>query len=109
MKKLILFGLVAGVASLTGFASTDTPALWKSKCAKCHGAEGAGDTKMGKKLKITDMTTVDVQAKFTDEAIFASMKEGVINEKGKKRMKPVKGLSDEEMQALIPFVRGLVK
>jgi len=33
----------------------------------------------------------------------------VTNEKGKKKMVPIEGLSEEEMQAMIPHVRGLVK
>ena len=34
---------------------------FKAKCAACHGASGAGDTTMGKNLKLRDMASPDVQ------------------------------------------------
>ena len=27
---------------------------WENHCAKCHGADGSGNTKIGKKLKLKD-------------------------------------------------------
>jgi len=109
MKNPTIILVLSSVLTLSAYAAVDGAAIWDSQCAKCHGADGAGDTKMGKKLKITNLTDAAVQAKFTDDAIVTSIKEGVTNEKGKKKMVPIEGLSEEEMQAMIPHVRGLVK
>ena len=55
-------------AALTSTAlAADAAANWENQCAKCHGPDGKGDTKMGKKLAIADLTDAKVQAKFTDE------------------------------------------
>lgn len=40
----------------------DTPeALYKAKCATCHGAHGAGDTDKGKKTRARDFGSAEVQ------------------------------------------------
>lgn len=35
--------------------------LYKSKCAICHGADGSGQTPMGKSLKMRDLRSDEVQ------------------------------------------------
>lgn len=98
---------VAG-AALAAFAA-DASANWTEHCAKCHGASGKGDTKMGKKLSISDLTDAKVQAKFTDEQAMKAMKEGVKDKDGKVTMKPVEGLGEAEMKALVGQVRSFKK
>ena len=99
--------------TLTGAAlstyGADAPTNWKEHCAKCHGEEGKGDTKMGKKLGIADLTDAAVQAKFTDEQAFKAMKSGLTDDKGKTTMKAAEGLSDTELKALVPFMRAMKK
>lgn len=109
MKKTLLISLLVVSSSLVGYAATDAVAVWNDKCAKCHGADGAGDTKMGKKLRIRDLTDAAVQATFTDEAICKAVTEGVKDDSGKSKMKPVEGMSDDEVKAMIPVVRGFQK
>jgi mono/diheme cytochrome c family protein len=94
-----------------GFAAlaADTPTLWTEHCAKCHGPDGKGQTKMGKKLGLRDLSDAAVQAKFTDEQIFKAMKSGLTDDQGKTVMKAVEGLTDGEMKALVVYVRGLKK
>ncbi len=94
--------------ALTGFAA-DAATNWTDQCAKCHGATGKGDTKMGKKLSIADLTDAKVQAKFTDEQACKAIKEGLKDESGKTTMKAVEGLSDEDVKALVAHVRTLKK
>jgi cytochrome c553 len=108
--KLLRYGLVmvfAGVAS--SLSAADAATNWKEHCAKCHGDNGKGDTKMGKKLSIRDVSDPAVQAKFTDEDAMKAMKEGIKDKAGKVAMKPVEGISADEMQALVKYVRGLKK
>jgi cytochrome c553 len=95
-------------ATLTGFAA-DAATNWADQCAKCHGPTGKGDTKMGKKLSIADLTDPKVQAKFTDEQAGKAIKEGIKDESGKTTMKPIEGLSDDDIKALVAYVRTLKK
>ena len=103
-----LLALAAASAALTAFGA-DAAANWKEHCSKCHGDSGKGDTKMGKKLSIADLTDSAVQAKFTDEAALKAMKEGVKDKSDKQVMKPAEGLADADLQALVAFVRTLKK
>lgn len=103
----IMVAMLAGSAFVARGA--DAKANWGEHCAKCHGDDGRGDTKQGKKLSIASLADPKVQAKFTDDEAFKSMKQGVKDDKGKVRMKAIEGLSDAEMKALVPFVRALKK
>lgn len=107
MKKRLPLFLLLIVGTAVGGYAADADAIWADTCKKCHGANGNGDTKMGKKLKIGDYTTAEGQAEFTDEEAFNAIKEGIKDENGKTRMKPSKDLTDEEINALVQYVRGL--
>jgi mono/diheme cytochrome c family protein len=91
-----------------GFAA-DAATTWSDQCAKCHGADGKGDTKMGKKLGIADLTDAKTQAGFTDEQAAKAIKEGLKDKSGKTTMKAIEGLTDADIKALVPYVRGLKK
>jgi cytochrome c553 len=107
--KIATLATALFVAALASVSAADAKENWEKNCAKCHGADGKGDTKMGKKLSIADLTDAKVQAKFTDEDAFKAMKSGRADASGKITMKAIEGLSDDEMKALIPLVRGLKK
>lgn len=108
IQPLALLALaLAGVALVASAADAGTN--WKEHCAKCHGDGGKGDTKMGRKLSITDLTEAKVQERFTDEQAFKAMKEGIKDKDGKQTMKPAEGLSEADMKALVGYVRGLKK
>jgi cytochrome c553 len=85
----------------------DVPKLWTKHCKKCHGTDGKGLTKMGRKLKANDYTDPKVQAKFTDEEALKLTLEGIINkDSGKEIMKPYKEkLSEDEAKALVQYIR----
>ena len=104
--KLLAF--ILGSAALACYGA-DAAANWADQCAKCHGASGKGDTKMGAKLGIADLTDAKVQASFTDEAAFNAVKMGVKDKNGKVTMKAIEGLTDDEIKALIPVVRSFKK
>ena len=108
--KLPRYLLVLTVVGVAGpIIAADVIANWKEHCSKCHGDDGKGNTKMGRKLSISDLSDAAVQAKFTDEDALKAMKEGVTDKAGKVQMKPVEGVSAEEMNALVKYVRGLKK
>ena len=109
MKKnhVLAAVLILGTASVLSAATPQ--ANWDEHCAKCHGADGKGETKMGKKLSIHDFTDAKVQAEFTDEQAFDAMKKGLTDKSGKTTMKPIEDVSDADLKALIPFVRAFKK
>jgi cytochrome c553 len=107
MKKILALALVCvGCMAVAAWAA-DAKSNWDDNCAKCHGADGKGDTKMGKKLHIGDFTDAKMQAGFTDEQAFKAVKEGLKDQDGKTRMKAIEGLSDDDITALVKYVRGL--
>ena len=87
----------------------DVKETFEKQCVKCHGAEGKGDTKMGKKIAAADFTDPKVQEKFTDEQMFKAIKEGIKDQEGKIKMKPAENVTDDEIKALIKLVRAFKK
>jgi cytochrome c553 len=76
MKKLLmvmavivtasLFVLAPKTSSATGSAG-DGAATFKAKCAGCHGADGSGNTPYGKREKLRDLGSAEVQAQSDDQ------------------------------------------
>jgi cytochrome c553 len=89
--------------------AADAKALYEKDCAKCHGADGKGETKMGKKLGAKDYTDPKVQAELKDDAAFKAIKEGLKDKDGKVLMKPAEGTSDDDIKALVAYMRSLKK
>jgi cytochrome c553 len=108
MKKIILMATVLGLAATLSSKAADAKENWDTLCAKCHGAEGKGDTKMGQKLGCKDLTDAKVQADLKDEAAAKAIKEGLKAGDGKTLMKPFE-LTDEEIKALVAYTRTLKK
>ncbi len=96
------------MAALSARAA-DGKALYEKDCAKCHGADGKGETKMGKKMGAKDYTDAKVQAELKDEAAIKAIKEGLKDKEGKVLMKPVEGASDDDIKALVAHMRTFKK
>ena len=109
MKKTLVLMLGIAAAAVLSASAADVKENWDKQCSKCHGPDGKGDTKMGQKLGIKDLTDAKVQAEFKDDKAFKSIKEGVKDSEGKTKMKPAEGLSDDEIKALVAHVRTLKK
>ena len=83
---------------------------WTKLCASCHGKDGAGHTKAGKKLDVKDLTDAAYQKTFKDDEAFGSLKNGMKTTDGTDKMKPfAEKLSDDEIKALVTYVRTLAK
>jgi cytochrome c6 len=107
MKTALLLAPIILCAGAT-FAA-DAAGNWSQHCASCHGKDGSGATTMGKKLGVKDYRDAKVQGEFTDAKAAQLIKDGVA-EGGKDKMKPFKDkLSDEEIKALVAYVRSLKK
>lgn len=110
MKKLIAIAMIAGLAGAFQAQAADAKENWEKHCAKCHGTEGKGDTKMGQKLGVKDYTDAKVQEKLKDEEMTKATKEGVKDAEGKVKMKGfADALSDDEIKALVKHIRSLKK
>jgi mono/diheme cytochrome c family protein len=108
MKRVYVavFTLVTALAvvlslSLSAHAQNASEALFKSKCAACHGPDGTGSA-TGKKLGAHDFTTAEVQ-KMTD----AQLTDTITNGKGK--MPAYKSLKPEDIKGLVAYIRTLKK
>jgi mono/diheme cytochrome c family protein len=109
MKKLIMLTIAAMAAATLSARAGDAKALYEQSCLKCHGAEGKGDTKMGQKLGVKDYSTAAVQDALKDDAAFKSIKEGLKDADGKTLMKPADGIADEDIKALVAYMRTFKK
>lgn len=109
MKLTILAAFGLSAAAATSALAGDAAANWTKDCMQCHGKTGAADTKMGQKLQAKDLTDPKVQASFTDAQAATAIKEG-IKENGKTKMKAFGDkLSDDDVKALVAYVRSLKK
>lgn len=101
MKRILAFTALLALP-LPAF-SDDAAAVYKAKCAMCHGATGAGDTPMGKKLAVKPLGSPEVQ-KNSDDKLHQ------IIAKGSGKM-PAFGakLSDEQVKQLVALVRAFAK
>jgi cytochrome c553 len=107
-KSLTLTIAIIAVSALTAGAA-DAKANYEKDCAKCHGADGKGQTKMGQKLGAKDYTDAKVQAEMKDDAAFKAIKEGLKNKEDKQLMKPAEGLADADIKALVAHMRTFKK
>ena len=108
MKKNILT-LALFVAAAASISAAEAKENWEKHCQKCHGADGKGQTKMGRQSGVKDYTDSKVQAELKDENAIKIIKEGIV-EKGKKKMDPYGDkLSDDEIKALIAYIRAFNK
>jgi len=98
------------LAAFTGASlAAEVKENWEKHCQKCHGPDGKGQTKMGRQSGVKDYTDPKVQEELKDENAVKIIKEGIV-EKDKKKMDPYKDkLSDEEIKALITYIRAFKK
>jgi mono/diheme cytochrome c family protein len=84
-------------------AEEKTAALYRQKCAACHGADGKGQTPAGKSLGVRSFLSPEV-VKSSDADLA-----GVI-EKGKDKMPAYgKSMKPEEIRAMVVYLRTLAK
>ena len=104
-----MFSMALLVASAVSVRAADAKENWEKNCAKCHGPDGKGKTKMGEKLAVKDYTDAKVQDGLKDDAMTKAIKEGV-KDGDKTKMKGFgDALSDDEIKALVKFVRDFKK
>jgi cytochrome c6 len=94
--------ILLALFSTYSFAET-TPDTYKAHCSACHGLKGAGDTMIGKNLKLRPLGSDDVQTESNEEL-------ANIISKGKNRMPSFeRKLSKEQIADLVKYIRSLKK
>jgi len=84
-------------------ADEKSAALYKQKCAACHGVDGKGETPTGKAMKVQSFADPEV-AKMSDDELAAAI------EKGKGKMPAYgKSMKPDEIKAMVAYVRSLAK
>jgi mono/diheme cytochrome c family protein len=91
-------GILAIAVSALGTASTaaaaDGAAIYAKECARCHGADGTGDTPVGKAMKVTPL------AGNSQEEVVAFVRSS------SKHKAPSGKLSDDDLAAVATKVAG---
>ena len=100
--KLLALGAIVlvGTLSLVGAEKPDGAALFAKRCAACHGLDGKGLSEK----KTPDFTDPKWQASFKAADYEVKLKER------RDRTDPpasVAGLKDEEIQAIVAYIRTL--
>ena len=109
INPIILAVTISLAVTAPSALGADAKGNWEKHCLKCHGADGKGNTKMGKQSGVKDYTDSKVQAEMKDENAVKIIKEGIV-EKGKKKMDPYGDkLNDQEIKDLIAHMRSFEK
>ncbi len=109
MKKILSISIALAAMMALPALAADAKALYEQDCAKCHGSDGKGETKMGKKMGAKDYTSAKVQEELKDDAAVKAIKEGLKDKEGKVLMKPAEGTSDADIKALVAYMRTFKK
>ena len=102
MKISVVLALVLFAAPLVA-GTPDGGALFKSKCATCHGPDGSGQTAIGKSMRLRSLGSAEVK-KLTDAQLSAIISDG------KNKMPGYKGkLSPDEIRQIVRYIRTFKK
>lgn len=72
--KNVLFAVMVGFVVTTSIHADD---VYTSHCAKCHGSDGKGQTPIGKKLVIKDISTKESWNNISDTNAIIAVTSGV--------------------------------
>lgn len=102
LGSLLIFLLAVFLFGVNARAADEGASLYKAKCAGCHGTDGAGQTPVGKSLKVPDLSSPDVQKKLDDQL-------AEVIQKGKGKMPALKSLNSDQIKQVVAAVRGFAK
>lgn len=97
---LLALGVLLLAAGALAADQPDGAAIFKQKCAMCHGPDGKGFAA----IKTPDFTDPKIQASVTDKQI----QETIENGKKGTPMPPFKDkLKEDEIQTMVKYIRSL--
>jgi cytochrome c5 len=103
MKRFmsVMFFLLFAAMGVSAVAQDSPEALYKAKCAACHGPDGTGATAAGTKLGAKDFHSPAVTAMSDGDL-------ADITKNGKEKMPAYgKSLTDDQIKSLVKYVRTL--
>ncbi len=103
MKKSFRSGIVLATATLLASSmcfAEDGAAIYKAKCAMCHGPTGTPSPGMAKMMGIKPVSDPSMSG-----LTVAEISSAVKNGKGK--MKPIAGLTDPQVAAVAAYFKTL--
>lgn len=96
LAVMAIFAAARPLAAETSAGET----IFKNKCVLCHGADGTGNTPLGKQLQAANLRSKEVQ-KRTNAELHKTVHDGSAN------MPPfAEQLSDQEIDQVIKYVRA---
>ena len=99
-RSVLVLAAAVSVAGAMGFAQGTGEATYKTKCQSCHGPAGVPSAGMAKMMGIKAASDPDIQKLSVADII------GVVKT-GKGKMKPVAGLSDDQVKDVSTYNKGL--
>ena len=102
MKRFTaLMVCVMSFVAVGAAVAQDAPALYKTKCAMCHGADGKTPSMIGKNLGSPDLSSAKVQ-KMSDKELHETLLHG----KGKMPAYE-KAFGEKNIDLMVKYVRGI--
>lgn len=101
--RIAVLGVLSLSLAVPAIAQQGGEATYKAKCAMCHGADGTGNTPMGKNMKLRSFKSAE-DMKTTDAELFKQTKDGV----GKMQGYAGK-LTDAQINDVVTYIRTLQK
>ena len=99
-RSQVVLAVVVAMASAVGFAQAGGEAIYKSKCATCHGPAGTPSAGMAKAMGIKPVSDPAIKA-----LSVAAISDAVT--KGKGKMKPVAGVTPAQAKDVATYYHGL--
>jgi mono/diheme cytochrome c family protein len=97
-------------ADIVVAADTTQEGIWKRECSSCHGKDGIGKTRAGRRAKVKDFTDKEYQSTWTDEEAVEVISTATKNGEELKNKKPyAEKLTVEEITLMVAFVREFAK
>jgi cytochrome c6 len=101
LLRIVLFGSSLAIALTQPVGAQDGAAIYKSKCATCHGPNGEGDTPTGRSMKVTSLKAAVVQKKSDTKLI------QIISAGSRKMPAYGRQLSSADIKAVVTFIRTM--
>jgi len=106
MKKIILLTAALAMSAALAATAADGKAVYAKECAKCHGEDGKGQTKMGQKAGVKDYSVTE----FDLDKAMKSLKDGMTDKDGKVIKKPMgEKLTEAEIKASLEHLKAFKK
>lgn len=94
----------SNLTSANLFVDKSARELYAQNCARCHGADGAGETELGRSFDVPNIADENWQKKHSDQKISRKIARG-----GGAMPAFSRKLSPKEINALVAYVRALKK